>query len=87
MERYKHRIRDIIRKQAQLIKYIAIFIIDLYRVILSPLVPTECRFHPTCSSYMKESIEKKGLIRGFLCGLKRVLRCNPLFPGGYDPVK
>jgi uncharacterized protein len=62
-------------------------LIDLYRVILSPFIPTECRFYPTCSCYAKEAIEKKGLTMGILYGLKRILKCNPLHPGGYDPVK
>lgn len=64
-----------------------VFLIDLYRILLSPFIPTECRFYPTCSCYMKEAIEKKGLCTGILYGLKRILKCNPLYPGGYDPVK
>jgi len=87
MERDKYRIADIAFKQAQLTKNIVIFFIKLYRLFLSPLVPTHCRYHTTCSVYMEESIKKKGLFKGILCGIKRILRCNPFFPGGYDPVK
>jgi uncharacterized protein len=68
-------------------KTIAIYVIRLYRAIISPYVPTECRYYPTCSRYMAEAIEKKGIWKGILLGLRRILKCNPLFPGGYDPVK
>jgi hypothetical protein len=68
-------------------KKIAVYFIKLYRILISPYVPTECRFYPTCSCYMAEAIEMKGIWKGILLGLRRILRCNPLFPGGYDPVK
>ncbi len=58
-----------------------------YRLFLSPFVPTTCRFYPTCSDYMTQSIQQKGLARGLLCGLRRLLKCHPLHPGGYDPVR
>lgn len=67
-------------------KKLVILILDFYITYISPFVPTECRFYPTCSCYMKESIEKKGILIGTLNGLKRLLKCNPLHPGGYDPV-
>lgn len=68
-------------------KKILIKIIDVYRISLSPFIPTECRFYPTCSCYMKEAIEKKGILSGIFLGFKRILKCNPFHPGGYDPVK
>jgi len=68
-------------------KDVVTFVIKLYRIAISPYVPTECRFYPTCSSYMAEAIEKKGTWKGILLGVKRILKCNPLFAGGYDPVK
>ncbi|HBE45319.1 MAG TPA: membrane protein insertion efficiency factor YidD [Deltaproteobacteria bacterium] len=68
-------------------KKILIRIIDIYRISLSPFIPTECRFYPTCSCYMKEAIEKKGILSGIFLGFKRILKCNPFHPGGYDPVK
>lgn len=61
--------------------------LDIYRLLISPYVPTQCRFTPSCSAYTREAIEKKGVVRGSLLGLKRILKCNPLHPGGYDPVK
>ena len=87
MEHDKGRATDIVGRERHIMKKCVIRLIDLYRVILSPFVPTECRFYPTCSCYAKEAIEKKGLIIGILYGLKRILKCNPLHPGGYDPVK
>lgn len=65
----------------------ALWILKLYRLLLSPFVPTACRFYPTCSSYMIEAIEKKGLLRGTGLGLVRLCKCHPFHPGGFDPVK
>lgn len=61
--------------------------IRFYQRFLSPLkrVPT-CRYLPTCSSYALEAIQRRGVARGTLMALWRILRCNPLFPGGFDPV-
>jgi uncharacterized protein len=62
-------------------------VLRLYRLLLSPYIPTSCRFHPTCSSYAMEAIEKKGLCKGVFVTLLRLLKCNPFHPGGFDPVK
>ena len=64
-----------------------VFLIKLYQKYLSPLKKPCCRFYPTCSAYAIEAIEKKGLIRGGLMSVWRVLRCNPFNKGGYDPVE
>jgi len=58
-----------------------------YQRILSPILPPVCRFTPSCSQYMIDAIRKKGLVAGILKGTLRLLRCNPLFPGGHDPVR
>ncbi|AFZ45111.1 protein of unknown function DUF37 [Halothece sp. PCC 7418] len=61
-------------------------IIRLYRALVSPLFPPSCRFQPTCSQYAIEAVERFGIIQGTGLAIKRILRCHPLHPGGYDPV-
>ncbi|MBU1049754.1 membrane protein insertion efficiency factor YidD [Candidatus Bipolaricaulota bacterium] len=63
-----------------------IFPIRVYQRVLSPLLPNRCRFYPTCSHYAVEAIEKHGAIRGLWLATKRILKCHPLHPGGFDPV-
>jgi putative membrane protein insertion efficiency factor len=58
-----------------------------YQRFVSPLLPRSCRYSPTCSQYMIDAIRRKGFVLGLLKGAWRILRCNPLFPGGYDPVR
>ena len=60
--------------------------VEFYRKWLSPLKPPCCRFFPTCSAYAVEALKKYGWRRGGFLTLKRILRCNPFFKGGYDPV-
>lgn len=60
--------------------------ITLYRKFFSPLFPRCCRFYPTCSEYTFQAVNKFGALRGLLLGAKRILRCNPLNDGGYDPL-
>ncbi|MGD2175497.1 MAG: membrane protein insertion efficiency factor YidD [Candidatus Brocadiaceae bacterium] len=67
--------------------WLVVSIVRAYQCCLSPLLPPVCRFRPSCSRYMVQAIQKKGLIVGLLKGLWRIVRCNPLFPGGYDPVE
>jgi hypothetical protein len=67
-------------------KYIALALIRLYQVTLSPLLPPSCRFYPSCSRFTYEAIEKYGFFRGGWMGFRRILRCNPFHPGGFDPV-
>lgn len=66
---------------------IFIFLIRFYRVVLSPLKPPTCRFVPTCSEYALIAFEKYGAFRGGYLSIKRILKCHPFHPGGYDPVK
>jgi putative membrane protein insertion efficiency factor len=63
-----------------------IIIITIYQKAISPLFGGRCRFYPTCSEYTKEAIAKYGVLRGGKLGIKRILRCHPFNPGGYDPV-
>lgn len=67
-------------------KYILIKLIRGYRLFISPLFPPTCRFQPTCSNYAITAIEKFGAIKGSFLAVKRILRCHPFHPGGYDPV-
>lgn len=67
-------------------KKILLSILKFYRKYISPLKPPTCRFTPTCSEYAIEAIEKYGAKKGGFLAIKRVLRCNPFFPGGNDPV-
>ena len=60
--------------------------IRVYQWIISPLLGPRCRFYPSCSNYMLESLEKHGLMVGLKLGVKRVIKCHPLHPGGIDEV-
>ncbi len=64
-----------------------ILIIRIYQIFISPITPATCRFYPTCSTYFIQALEKYGLIKGTYLGIKRILRCHPWNPGGYDPLK
>lgn len=64
----------------------AITLIRAYQLCLSPFLGPRCRFQPTCSEYAREAIETHGLPRGFGMSLRRLLRCHPLGPSGWDPV-
>jgi putative membrane protein insertion efficiency factor len=65
---------------------IVIAALRVYKLGISPMLPSACRFHPTCSQYMHDAVEKHGVRRGVLLGVKRLLRCHPLQSGGFDPV-
>lgn len=67
-------------------KRILIFLIKLYRKYVSPMKTTKCPYYPTCSCYGLEVVEKYGAIKGGTMAAWRIIRCNPLSKGGYDPV-
>jgi putative membrane protein insertion efficiency factor len=62
------------------------WMIRFYQLTLSRVLPPSCRFNPTCSVYTYQAIEKYGFLKGGWLGIKRISRCHPLNPGGYDPV-
>jgi len=68
------------------VRAIAVFFITLYQKLVSPMLPPSCRFVPTCSQYAKDAIVKFGITRGSYLAARRILRCHPFHPGGYDPV-
>ena len=67
-------------------KSFALGLIKLYQQTISRVTPHSCRFTPTCSEYTFEAISRFGLVRGVWMGAKRIARCHPFNPGGYDPV-
>lgn len=71
--------RHVIRKSL-------VVLVRFYQLLISPLFPPSCRFTPTCSAYMIEALEKHGAGRGLWLGAKRIAKCHPWGPSGYDPV-
>jgi putative membrane protein insertion efficiency factor len=65
---------------------VALFILRVYKRLISPILPPMCRFEPTCSVYMMTAIERYGAVRGAWLGVKRLSRCHVFNPGGWDPV-
>ena len=61
--------------------------IRIYQKLISPLFPSSCRYHPTCSNYFIESLKEQGLFKGIFLGVKRILRCHPWGGSGHDPVQ
>ncbi|MEE8405500.1 MAG: membrane protein insertion efficiency factor YidD [candidate division Zixibacteria bacterium] len=70
-----------------LLTYPLVYLIRFYQILISPLIGSNCRFHPSCSSYAIESFSQYGVMKGLFLTLKRLSKCHPWHPGGYDPVK
>jgi len=68
-------------------KVLLISIVRIYKFLISPVLPGSCRFIPSCSEYSIEALRKYGVLKGIYMSARRVARCNPFHPGGYDPVK
>jgi putative membrane protein insertion efficiency factor len=67
-------------------QYLLIGLIKIYQIYFRGIFPRSCRFYPCCSEYCSEALQRYGVFVGFWMGIKRILRCNPLSAGGYDPV-
>ncbi len=70
----------------QIISTPFLLLIRFYQVWISPMLPKTCRFMPTCSAYAYEAISKYGILKGGFLSIKRIAKCHPFHPGGYDPV-
>jgi len=69
-----------------MLKNIIVFLINGYRLAISPFLPSSCRFYPTCSQYAIDAVNKYGVVKGMSKAGLRIIKCNPFHPGGYDPV-
>ncbi|HYK00252.1 MAG TPA: membrane protein insertion efficiency factor YidD [Thermoanaerobaculia bacterium] len=69
-----------------IVRRIPLFFLRGYKRFISPLLPPMCRFEPTCSVYTMQAVEKYGTLRGTWLGVRRLARCHPFNPGGWDPV-
>jgi putative membrane protein insertion efficiency factor len=67
-------------------KHLVLFLLKLYKKLVSPVLPPSCRFYPTCSEYAYEAVYKHGVLTGLFLAARRLLKCHPNNPGGYDPV-
>ena len=76
---------SVLRWLARFPALLLIGLVRLYQIFLSPIMGRQCRFYPTCSAYFIEAVEKYGALAGSWRGLRRILRCHPFHPGGYDP--
>ena len=93
MERDRHagghhadRIRRVIVVVAAMMRTLLILLVRGYQVSLGPLLPAACRYYPSCSAYAIEALDRHGAWRGGWLALRRIGRCHPFRPGGYDPV-
>ena len=65
---------------------VLVALVRAYQMLLSPLLPAACRYYPSCSAYAIEALERHGALRGTWLAMRRIGRCNPFQPGGFDPV-
>lgn len=68
-------------------RWLTLTLLRFYKEWISPLLPSACRFYPTCSEYMMAAVERHGAAKGVWLGLKRLMRCHPFHAGGFDPVR
>jgi uncharacterized protein len=71
---------------SDLVRWVLVAFVRFYQVVLSPILPAACRYYPSCSAYAIEALERHGAWRGGWMAVRRIGRCHPFRPGGYDPV-
>lgn len=69
-----------------MVKKLIVGLVKIYQRLISPMLGSNCRFRPTCSEYFISAVEKYGVFKGVYLGVRRILRCHPFNPGGYDPL-
>jgi hypothetical protein len=77
---------QIISTISSIVAWPLLFIIRVYQVLLSPLLGQNCRFYPTCSCYAHQALKQHGALKGSWLSVKRIVKCNPMHPGGIDEV-
>ena len=82
-----NKIKYILKEINTYLSKLCIYLIRFYQKYITPLKGPTCRFYPTCSQYAIEAFKKYGLFKGMYLSIKRVLKCHPFHPGGYDPLK
>lgn len=80
-------LRNFIKKAGNKMAQGCIFLVRLYQKYISPMKGPTCRFYPTCSQYSIQAFKKYGFLKGLWLTIKRVSKCHPFHPGGYDPLK
>jgi putative membrane protein insertion efficiency factor len=78
--------RPAVRPAVRIVRKVAVAPIAAYRACVSPFLMPRCRFHPSCSCYAQEAVERHGVVKGLGLAAWRLLRCHPFHPGGFDPV-
>jgi len=68
------------------VKHVVLALLRAYQYLLRPLLGANCRFYPSCSDYAREAVERHGVLKGLWLALRRIGRCHPYHPGGFDPV-
>ncbi len=85
-QNFKEIVRNVFRFILKLMAFPFILIIKMYQLLISPILPANCRYQPTCSHYTVEALKKYGIFKGGWLGIKRISRCHPWGKSGYDPV-
>jgi putative membrane protein insertion efficiency factor len=85
-QNFKETARTVYKTILKLLAFPFILIIKMYQLLVSPILPANCRYQPTCSHYTVEALKKYGIFKGGWLGIKRISRCHPWGSSGYDPV-